>query len=71
MKRKDHRNEDVFNIHEVYYGDDGEIISFTVDPIYVQGNSKQELMDDLIFQFAAFGKDILDYDELLEKLDQS
>jgi len=61
--------EKVYEIHEVYY--EGEkIVGISKEPIYLFGNSIEELKSDLEMQKAAFEKEILNYDTFVKNFDK-
>jgi hypothetical protein len=53
-----------FNIHEVYYGEQGEIKLYTARPIEPWGDSPDELYTTLKMMMDSFDKDVLDLDDL-------
>ncbi len=53
-----------FRIHEVYYNDAGEITAISEDPIVLEGETLEELKDDLEYYFAALESPVLKKDEL-------
>jgi len=55
---------DTFQIHEVYYREDGGIHAFTEDPVEGFGESLEELKRDLRWMLEACDKEVLDYDVL-------
>jgi len=52
-------NKNAYQIHEVYYGDDGKIEGWTEDPISPYGDTPEELREDIRYQLNAFRKPIL------------
>jgi hypothetical protein len=52
--------EGYFTIRETYYGDDGRIVSWTVDACYPQGETWVELGNDLAMFQRAVGLPIVD-----------
>jgi len=57
-------NMDTFQIHEVYYREDGAIHTFTEDPVGAFGESLEELKRDLRWMLEACDKEVLDYEVL-------
>lgn len=53
-----------FNIHEVYYGENGEIKLYTQRPVGPWGDSPAELYDTMKMMMDSFDKDVLDLDDL-------
>lgn len=53
-----------FRIHEVYYNDAGEITAISEDPIAPEGETLEELKDDLKYYFAALKRPVLKKDEI-------
>ncbi len=49
-----------YEVHEVYYADDGSIESWTADPVAPQGESSAELREDIRWFLQAFRRPILD-----------
>lgn len=49
-------------IHEVYYDEDGNPASVTMDSMKPSGNTLEELAADLRYMVAALNKPILEYD---------
>ena len=72
-------SEDVFQIHETYYNDNGEICACTEGAIVPHGSSLGELEDNLIRMLEATGQPVLEtegfafaqwsYDELEQSED--
>jgi len=59
--RKEHESGEIhFQIHEVYYSEDGFIQSWTVDPVLPSGESLSELREDIRYFLSAFRKDALE-----------
>ena len=53
-----------FRIHEVYYNDAGEITAISEDSIAPEGETLEELKDDLKYHFAALKRPVLKKDEI-------
>ena len=53
-----------FRIHEVYYNDAGEITAISEDSIAPEGETLEELKDDLKYYFAALKRPVLKKDEI-------
>ncbi len=53
-----------FRIHEVYYNDAGEIAAISEDSIAPEGETLEELKDDLKYYFAALKRPVLKKDEI-------
>lgn len=51
-----------FRIHEVYYNDAGEITAISEDSIAPEGETLEELKDDLKYYFAALKRPVLKKD---------
>lgn len=56
---KDMKGES-FSIHEVYYDEKNNPISWTENPIYLSAEHPQEIMDELIHIKTAFKRPILE-----------
>jgi len=61
---------DIFQIHEVYYREDGSIRTFTWDPVEGFGKSLEELKQDLQWMLEACDKEVLDYEVLSEMVEK-
>lgn len=57
-------DKEVFRIHEVYYNDAGEITAISEDPIVPEGETLEELKDDLEYYFAALKNPVLKKEEI-------
>ena len=55
-------------IYEVYYDEDGNVNTWSANPMYIAGETLDELRDDLKRYSAAFDRPILDWDELEKQL---
>ena len=53
-----------FRIHEVYYNDAGEITAISEDQIAPEGETLEELKNDLEYYFAALKNPVLKKDEI-------
>ena len=60
---KEH-DETTFNIHEIYYDDNGDIEFWTSDPVYAQGDDLVGLHNELVYMLAACQKPVLKATEL-------
>lgn len=63
-----HPNEEEFNIHEVYYNNEGAIEAWSTKPTPPHGSTKTELKEDLHAMLKAFDKPALYMEELEEIL---
>ena len=61
------RGEYSYNVHEVYYTDDGTIRVWSENPIIPTGETPEELKKDFLMQLKVLDEHILDYDELAAK----
>lgn len=50
----------MYQVHEVYYAEDGSIETWTVDPVEPLGESLTELREDIRYFLAAFRKPVLE-----------
>lgn len=57
-------SEDVFTIREIYYDDDGRPELWSSDACHPQGETFNELCDDLGFMFRALGEPVLEMADL-------
>jgi hypothetical protein len=55
--------EDFFEVHEVYYGEDGEVLGYTDNGSGPCGESLKEIEEDLVMMAKALELPILDYDD--------
>jgi hypothetical protein len=63
------QGEIFYNIHEVYYDDDGKVEGWTQNAVAPLGNDLDELRNELKWMLEALDKPILDLaDELLKVL---
>lgn len=59
--RKEHESGDVtFQIHEVYYDDEGAIETWTANSVYPSGESLSELREDIEHFLAALDEPVLE-----------
>ena len=65
--RRTFGSNELYQIHEVYYDDDGCIKSWTENPIIPTGETPEELEQDFSKQLLAFGSPILNYDVLIRE----
>jgi len=56
----------IYAIHEAYYDKNGRIWTVSVEPVYPEGDSVQELESELREQLKALAKPVLDYDSIPE-----
>ncbi len=52
-----------YQIHEVYYANDGRIEHWTVEPVQPFGETAEELREEIRFYLQAFRRPILDWTE--------
>ena len=66
--RKHHTETDsvTYHIHEVYYRDDGNIESWTQEPVAPMGETFDELREDIRYFLHAFRRSILEEKETAE-----
>jgi hypothetical protein len=57
----DHPDEPAYQIHEVYYNDQGEPDAFTVDAVAPLGETPEELKADLQAMLRALDAPVLEY----------
>jgi hypothetical protein len=57
-------NNDIYQIHEAYYNDAGEITAVTEDPIAPAGDTLEELTDDIEHYIQAVKHLVLKMNEL-------
>lgn len=60
-------DDSYITVHEVYYDDDGNPKAYTIDAVSPGGETLDELRDDLILYLQAFGKGVLDADDIVKK----
>jgi len=65
--RRTFGSNELYQVHEVYYDDDGCIKSWTENPIIPAGETPEELKEDFFKQLQAFEHPFLDYDVLDRK----
>jgi hypothetical protein len=51
-----------YGIHEVYYDEDGKTEGWTMDPVNPQGETLDELKEELVSMVEATLEPVLDYD---------
>lgn len=56
--------DEYYGIHECYYDSDGVPEMVTVDPVGPAGDTYEELVHDFANMIAAFGKPVLDYEDI-------
>lgn len=67
MKRKQSDGSFFYAIHEAYYDDNDKVWSITQDPIAARGDSKCEVIGDLVRMLSdARRSPVLDYDKVPE-----
>jgi hypothetical protein len=62
MKHKD-GEDDFFQIHEVYYTEDGEVDGYTLNGAAAGGNTLDELRSELQRMLDSLDKEVLTYEE--------
>tara|TARA_R110002074_G_scaffold308931_1_gene479681 strand:- start:72 stop:281 length:210 start_codon:yes stop_codon:yes gene_type:complete len=62
MKHKD-GEDDFFQIHEVYYTEDGEVDGYTLNGASAGGNTLDELRSELQRMLDSLDKEVLTYEE--------
>ena len=62
MKMKD-GEDDFYQIHEVYYDKEGNVVSYTKNGVTVGGNDIEEVKWVLLEMLKALDKPVLDYEE--------
>ena len=62
MKHKD-GEDDFFQIHEVYYTEDGEVDGYTLNGVAAGGNTLDELRSELQRMLDSLDKEVLIYEE--------
>jgi len=60
IRREHEPGEVLFQVHEVYYGEDGSVQSWTADPVLPSGESLSELREDIRYFLSAFRKAVLE-----------
>jgi len=63
IRREHDAGEVTFQIHEVYYAQDGSIEGWTADPVTPLGESTGELREDIRYFLVAFRKVVLEEKE--------
>lgn len=58
------QQEDSYTIREVYYNDGGTYAAYSANPCFPQGETQEELMEDLRLFQEAFGKPTIDLNGL-------
>ena len=53
-----------YGIYEVYYNENGDITAISEEPIAPVGNDFEDLRGEVGKMFSAFGRPVLDYDEI-------
>jgi len=65
--RREHENgEATFGVYEAYYDAEGRVWAVTAEPVEAQGETLQELKDELWEQLKALIEPILNYDDIPE-----
>jgi len=49
----------VFTIHQVFYGEDGEVDYYDEEPVSPYGESQEDLENDMVEIWAAFDKPVM------------
>lgn len=63
MKRENSSGEYDYGIYEVYYDENGKVISWTINPITPVRSSEEELQFELHLMLRAFKETTLVYEE--------
>ncbi len=53
-----------YHVHEIYYGEDGSIESWSKDPVAPMGETTEELREDIKYFIHAFRRPILEQNEI-------
>ena len=70
--RETQHGETTYSIYEVYYNKAGEIENVTADPVHAQGETVEELRDDLTTMLHDVGKHpVLDMEELRKRFPET
>lgn len=64
VTRRHFDEEELLEIREVYYEDDGKIANWTLDPMRPHGETLEELQDDLAHMREALSREVLEFDKL-------
>lgn len=56
---------ELYQVHEVYYADNGEITAWTENPINPTGETPEELKKDFSMQLEALEKPVLDREDMV------
>ena len=64
VMKRNFNQEKQFAIYEVYYDDNGNPNAWSMEPMYICGETLEELMEDFKHYSSAFDKPVLDYNEL-------
>jgi len=64
--RQVQNGEPYLAIYEVYYDKNGRANAMTANPIAIQGETLEELMEAYKMQAEAFAQPVLDYDKIPE-----
>jgi len=57
-------HDGLFYIHEAYYNDNGDITAISEDPMHPQGETPEELKNDMKYFLQAFNRPTLKKDEI-------
>jgi len=63
--RRNFKEHTSYQVHEVFYRQDGTIEGWTENPIIPEGETPEELKQDFSRQLLAFESPILNYDDML------
>jgi hypothetical protein len=63
MKRKNESGEYDYGIHEVYYNEEGEVISWTRESLTPVCPSEEDLMYEMNLMLEAFKEETISYKE--------
>lgn len=62
--KKKHADGCFYDIHEVYYDDEGRPMACTEQPVSPRGESIEELLNDIRHYAKALQKPVIDYDDI-------
>lgn len=65
VMRSEYAGESYHTIREVFYDEDGNIEGWTAEPIAPQGETPEELRDELQRMLACLDRPVLEEDELV------
>lgn len=58
--------DDIFDVHEVFYSEEGRPELVTENSVGPMGETREELWGDLMMMMEAFAKPVLEYDSFEE-----